>query len=404
MQQLFPAEGEAVPKLRFSEFLEAGEWGIKPLGESCDILNNLRKPITGSNREKGFYRYYGASGIVDYVKDYIFDEKLLLIGEDGAKWGAFEKTAFIVTGKYWVNNHVHVLRVKMVNDIFLENYIIMLDIAPFITGAAPPKLTLKNLKKIPIPVPQDKKEQQKIADCLSSIDDLITAQAQKIESLKDHKKGLMQQLFPAEGETVPKLRFPEFLGMGKWEEKILGCVSDVRDGTHDSPKFYRKGRLLITSKNLLPNGELDLVNANLISEQDYKQINKRSKVDIGDIIFGMIGTIGNPVRVRTEGYAIKNVALVKQKKELLNSYLVQFLNSEYIAREFSILNSGNSQKFISLGKIRSLSFPTPPITEQQKIADCLSSIDDLITAQAKKIELLKDHKKGLMQQLFPVDN
>ncbi|TXL11379.1 restriction endonuclease subunit S, partial [Methylococcaceae bacterium HT3] len=190
MQQLFPAEGEAVPKLRFSEFLEAGEWGIKPLGESCDILNNLRKPITGSNREKGFYRYYGASGIVDYVKDYIFDEKLLLIGEDGAKWGAFEKTAFIVTGKYWVNNHVHVLRVKMVNDIFLENYIIMLDIAPFITGAAPPKLTLKNLKKIPIPVPQDKKEQQKIADCLSSIDDLITAQAKKIESLKDHKKGL----------------------------------------------------------------------------------------------------------------------------------------------------------------------------------------------------------------------
>ncbi|TXL16206.1 hypothetical protein BMR06_15870 [Methylococcaceae bacterium HT5] len=202
---------------------------------------------------------------------------------------------------------------------------------------------------------------------------------------------------------LPKLRFPEFMDMGKWEENILGCVSDVRDGTHDSPKFYRTGRLLITSKNLLPNGELDLVNANLISEQDYKQINKRSKVDIGDIIFGMIGTIGNPVRVRTEGYAIKNVALIKQKKELLNSYLVQFLNSEYIAREFSILNSGNSQKFISLGKIRSLSFPTPPITEQQKIADCLSSIDDLITAQAKNLELLNDHKKGLMQQLFPAE-
>lgn len=291
---------------------------------------------------------------------------------------------------------------QTVNGEFLARLIRNLEqkVLQLVSGSTVFHLYASSIDKLALLIPVHI-EQQKIADCLSSIDDLITAQAQKIESLKDHKKGLMQQLFPAEGETVPKLRFPEFLGMGKWEEKILGCVSDVRDGTHDSPKFYRKGRLLITSKNLLPNGELDLVNANLISEQDYKQINKRSKVDIGDIIFGMIGTIGNPVRVRTEGYAIKNVALVKQKKELLNSYLVQFLNSEYIAREFSILNSGNSQKFISLGKIRSLSFPTPPITEQQKIADCLSSIDDLITAQAKKIELLKDHKKGLMQQLFP---
>lgn len=128
-----------VPKLRFPEFRDAGAWGIKSLGKTCDILNNLRKPITGSNREKGIYPYYGASGIVDYVKDYIFDEQLLLIGEDGAKWGAFEKTAFIVKGKYWVNNHAHVLRTKTVNDTFLENYIVMLDVAPFITGAAPPK-------------------------------------------------------------------------------------------------------------------------------------------------------------------------------------------------------------------------------------------------------------------------
>jgi type I restriction enzyme S subunit len=196
MQQLFPAEGETLPKLRFPEFRGAGEWESKPLGKICDVLNNRRKPITSSDRVSGQYPYYGASGIVDYVNDFIFDERLLLIGEDGAKWGPYEKTAFIVEGRYWVNNHAHVLKPFGVNDTLLENYLTMLDLGPFITGAAPPKLTLGKLREVPVPVPSLLGEQQKIADCLSSLDDLITAQTQKLAALKTHKKGLMQQLFP----------------------------------------------------------------------------------------------------------------------------------------------------------------------------------------------------------------
>lgn len=197
MQVLFPVEGETIPKLRFPEFQEAEEWEEMPLGKVCEVLNNRRKPITSIHREKGQYPYYGASGIVDYVKDFIFDERLLLVGEDGAKWGAYENTAFIVEGKYWVNNHAHVLRPLKINDTLLEQYLVKLDLAAFVTGAAPPKLTLGKLKEIPIPVPPTLEEQQKLADCLSSIDNLITAQTQKIEALKLHKKGLMQSLFPA---------------------------------------------------------------------------------------------------------------------------------------------------------------------------------------------------------------
>jgi type I restriction enzyme S subunit len=200
---------------------------------------------------------------------------------------------------------------------------------------------------------------------------------------------------------VPKLRFTEFRNAGDWEEKQLGKVSDVRDGTHDSPKFYSTGKPLVTSKNLLSDGSLDLKNVSLISEKDYEQINQRSRVDVGDILFGMIGTIGNPVMIQFDGFAIKNVALIKQQNELLNRYLVQFLNSEYIAKKFGVLTSGNTQKFIALGKLRSLDVPVPPNQEQQKIADCLSSIDELISAQSQKVEALKTHKKGLMQQLFP---
>jgi type I restriction enzyme S subunit len=148
-----------VPKLRFPEFRGAETWHVTSLDSICEILNNRRRPITGNERTPGPYPYYGASGIVDYVGDFIFEERLLLVGEDGAKWGAFEKTAFIADGKYWVNNHAHVLKPIAVNDTVLENYLTMLDLSSFVTGAAPPKLTLGKLKGIPVTLPPKPAEQ-----------------------------------------------------------------------------------------------------------------------------------------------------------------------------------------------------------------------------------------------------
>jgi type I restriction enzyme S subunit len=197
MQQLFPREGETQPRLRFPEFQNAGEWTRDALGNVCTVLNNRRRPITSGDRKPGPFRYYGASGVVDYVDDFIFDERVVLVGEDGAKWGAFERTAFIVEGKFWVNNHAHVLKPHGLNDALLENYLTMVDLAPFVAGAAPPKLTLGKLKEIPVPIPPDEEEGKAIATCLSSLDALITAETQKHEALKTHKKGLMQQLFPS---------------------------------------------------------------------------------------------------------------------------------------------------------------------------------------------------------------
>ena len=183
--------------------------------------------------------------------------------------------------------------------------------------------------------------------------------------------------------------------------KALGSLSDVRDGTHDSPKYFSEGKPLITSKNLGVDGELDLKNVSLICDQDFTLINKRSKVDVGDLLYGMIGTIGNPVIVHSTGFAIKNVALVKEQTELKNTFLVQLLRSDYIAAKLKIITSGNSQKFVSLGQLRKLEIPVPTFPEQQRIATCLTSLDDLITAQSAKLSALKTHKKGLMQQLFP---
>lgn len=198
MQEIFPLEGETLPRLRFPEFRDTSEWVVRSLSTIADNLDNKRIPIAESNREKGEIPYYGASGIVDYVKGYIFDEDLLCISEDGANLVARTyPIAFPISGKTWVNNHAHVLRFRNLSTQKLtEAYLNSTELYDFITGMAQPKLNKAMLDSIPIPLPNIK-EQQRISGCLSSLDDLIAAQTQTVDALQIHKKGLMQQLFPS---------------------------------------------------------------------------------------------------------------------------------------------------------------------------------------------------------------
>jgi len=190
------------PSLRFPEFQDAPEWEVKNLGIVAKNLNNRRVPITASERVAGDVPYYGASGIVDYVEGYIFDEDLLCVSEDGANLVARTyPIAFPISGRTWVNNHAHILKFENAcTQKFVEVYLNSIKLDDFITGMAQPKLNKAMLDSIPIPHPRVP-EQQRIADCLTSLDDLITDQTQKLEALKTHKKGLMQQLFPSPEEV-----------------------------------------------------------------------------------------------------------------------------------------------------------------------------------------------------------
>ena len=198
-------------------------------------------------------------------------------------------------------------------------------------------------------------------------------------------------------DKIPSLRFKEF--SGEWEEKRLGEVSDVRDGTHDSPKYIDSGYPLVTSKNV-QNGKIDLKNINYISLEDFEMINKRSKVSKGDILMGMIGTIGNLAIVDRDDFAIKNVALIKEKNVLKNSVLYQILQSNIFYKKLSLLNEGGTQKFISLGNIRNLNFNIPCLKEQEKIGNFLSSVDKKISITEEKLNLFNQYKKGIMQKIF----
>ncbi|WP_440311396.1 restriction endonuclease subunit S (plasmid) [Lactiplantibacillus plantarum subsp. plantarum] len=198
----------------------------------------------------------------------------------------------------------------------------------------------------------------------------------------------------------PQLRFKGFTD--PWEERKLGEFSDVRDGTHASPKYVSQGNPMVTSKNLTHSG-LDMTDVSFLTDKDFNEINKRSKVSIGDILFGMIGTIGNPVIVDRDDFAIKNVALIKEKTSnpITNKWLLQYLKSPSFNRFIQKENAGGTQKFIALGLIRDMKLRVPEFDEQQKIGAFFKKIDDTIALHQRKLAKLKELKQGYLQKMFP---
>lgn len=193
-----------------------------------------------------------------------------------------------------------------------------------------------------------------------------------------------------------------------WEIKELGEVYDVRDGTHDSPKYVENGYALITSKNL-KNDNLNYDNVNFITEQDYININKRSKVDVGDVLFAMIGTIGNPIVIRDEpDFAIKNVALFKVPKNQDSYFLKYYLDSGQVIEQMTKDAKGATQKFVGLGYLRNFKIPLPPLPEQQRIVAILNEAFAAIAkAKANAEQNLKNAKElfeSYLQGVFENEN
>ena len=199
--------------------------------------------------------------------------------------------------------------------------------------------------------------------------------------------------------STPKIRFKGF--EDDWEQRKLNEIADVRDGTHDSPKYVQEGHPFITSKNV-SNGFINYDEVQYITDVDYEEINKRSKVDVHDILMGMIGTIGNLALIRQKpDFAIKNVALIKYTGDVDYQYLYQTLQVDCVTRQLFTGMDGGTQKFVSLKKIRELGIPFTEEQEQQKIGQYFENLDNLITLHQRKCDETKQLKKFMLQKMFP---
>ncbi|ANH95982.1 restriction endonuclease subunit R [Pseudomonas koreensis] len=242
-------------------------------------------------------------------------------------------------------------------------------------------------------------EQQKIADCLSSLDELITAQGRKVDALKTHKKGLMQQLFPCEGETQPRIRFPEFQHAEPWSSRTVGDMFRLINGFAFKPENWKSsGTPIIRIQNLNdPSAEFNYAK---------EPVPERNRIEPGNLLFAWSGTLGSSFGARiwngppgVLNQHIFKVLMDEQQISLPFSLLVLTRVEEDIAKQ----THGFKASFVHVKKsdLIKIELPLPTLPEQQRIADCLTSLDDLITAQIQKLAALKTHKKGLMQQLFP---
>lgn len=277
---------------------------------------------------------------------------------------------------------------------------------PIVQKGAKNTINIKNRTFLSrtLPLPKDKNEQQKIAFCLSSLDEQISSESQKNETLKAHKKGLMQQLFPAEGETVPKMRFPEFRSDEEWECGILDDICTISSGGTPSraKAEYWDGDIPWITTTLIHFETIMSANE-FISSSGLR--NSSAKILPKDTIlmamYGQGKTRGQVAILGIEAAINQACAALTLKQGCCTNFFFQYLASRY--EEIRNISNDGGQKNLSATLIKriAITYPNQKSKEQYKIADCLSSIDNLITAQSQKIETLKSHKKGLMQQLFP---
>lgn len=381
-----------VPRLRFPEFRDAGEWKLKRLGKCLEYQQPTLYLVSDANYSDSYnipVLTAGKTFLLGYTneKNGVFREPLpVIIFDDFTTATKFVDFPFKVK-----SSALKILQAKEgINIRFMYELMQMIS---YEVGAHE-RHWISKFQPMFLPIPQSK-EQQKIADCLSSLDEVIELQAQELEALKAHKKGLMQQLFPREGETTPRLRFPEFRDAGPWEVKRLGEICSAFSGgtPSSSIKEYYGGSIPFIRSAEINQDTTEL----FLTEEGLKNSSAKLVVK-GDILIALYGAnSGDGALSKIDG-AI-NQAILCLRSKLNHSFILAYwrLRKNEIVMRFIQGGQGN----LSAEIVKSIAFAFPSLAEQQKIADCFSSLDRVIELEAQKLEAFKTHKKGLMQQLFP---
>jgi type I restriction enzyme S subunit len=385
-----------VPRLRFPEFRGSEGWKTTALGDVCKLYQS--ETIASSEFvADGKHLVYGANGVVGRLDRFNHEAEEVVVSCRG-NCGEVHLTK----PRSWITGNAMVVspKSKDLTKQFLFWLLGAANLKPVISGSAQPQITRQGFSPFEVAIPFPA-EQQKIAECLSSVDELMAAQARKLDALKTHKKGLMQQLFPRKGETQPRLRFPEFQNAGEWEDDTLQdlCTAKISYGIVQAGPHVADGMPYIKSSDL--NSELCLANLARTSDA-IAQKYRRSEVLPGDIVFSLRGNIG-VAQIVPIGIPVANLTQGTARIRTKGSPEFYFyaLRSPFVHGRILAAGKGSTFQEISLEALRNIRLFHPQPAEQQGIASCLSSLDALITAETQKLETLKTHKRGLMQQLFP---
>ena len=333
----------------------------------------MRKPITKRDRIAGDYPYYGATGVLGYVEDYLFDEKLVLVGEDGAKWASGENTAFAVEGKIWVNNHAHVLRPKrgIVLDNWLINFLNHSDLSEFVSGLTVPKLNQGNLREIQIPI-APLPEQKRIVTILDeAFDGIATAKANAEKNLQNARA-----LFESHLESVFTHRSDGWLHTTIGDQLMLQRGFDI---TKDEQK----------------EGDVPVV-----SSGGIKSFHNKAMVKAPGVVIGRKGTLGKVFYLEVDFWPHDTTLWVKEFKGNNPRFVYYFLGGLDVKR----LDSGTANPALNRNQVHPIEVDWPPAAQQQALAATLDALSAetqrLESIYQQKLAALEALKKSLLHQAF----
>lgn len=345
----------------------------KPLGELCDILDHMRRPVTKRDRIAGQYPYYGATGVQDYVSEYLFNEPLVLVGEDGAKWASGDNTAFAVSGKCWVNNHAHVLRPhrNKILDNWLIHYLVHSDLSKFVSGLTVPKLNQGNLREIPIPVPPLPKQQRIVGILDQAFDSIATAKANAEKNLQNARalfESHLNEVFTRRGDG--------------WIETIIGDQLTLQRGFDITKKQQCSGSVPV------------------VSSGGIKSYHDVAMAKAPGVVIGRKGTLGKAFYLAEDYWPHDTTLWVRDFKDN-NPRLVYYF---FTGLDVAHLDSGAANPALNRNQVHLIKVAWPPLERQSEIVSILDQLSAetqrLETIYQQKLDALDALKKSLLQQAF----
>lgn len=411
-----------VPALRFPEFRDGEGWKIVSLGEVCDVVGGGTPDTKEDSYWNGDILWLTPSEVGNrFISDSC--RKITLSGLKNSSAKLLPAGSIVLTTRATLGEMSILVTEASTNQGFQslvpklgtnKDYIYYLQpiikeqCLRFSKGSTFLEVSSTSVKNFKIPFTSNK-EQEKVADCLGSMDDLISSVADKIETLKEYKKGLMQQLFPAESKTTPAFRFPEFQNKGEWEEAILGDYVEIkgrigyRGYTTNDIVEKGEGAISLSPTNITDNGELIFNKCTYISWGKYNE-SPEIMLDRGYVVLVKTGSsYGKSALVKQlpQKTTINPQIVILKPQKMNDVFLSLLISHNLIQKQINKAIVGGAIPTLSQDSISKFKILIPKIEEQKKIAEYLLSVDELISTETDKLDQLKAHKKGLMQQLFP---